>query len=317
MSAAVGAPARRIGIDVGGTKALGVALSPDDEVIAEVRHRTPRGVASLDALFDTLVEIVGELGPHAPVTVGVPGLVTPEGVLRAAPNLDGVADLDVSGTLSRRLGRPVAVDNDANCAARAEMHSGAGRGVSELVMVTLGTGIGGALVSDGVIRRGAHGFAGEAGHMTVDPGGPPCPCGRSGCWEVYASGNGLTRLTRDAAAAGRLDTMTGGGGRVPSALEGEDVLAAAAAGDPGATAVIDEFARWVAIGLAGLANVLDPEVFVLGGGLSSHGDRLGPPIRAHLRDQLYQSELRTVPRVEFAQLGERAGAVGAALLAST
>jgi glucokinase len=185
----------------------------------------------------------------------------------------------------------------------------------DVVVATLGTGIGGAVVADGAVRRGHNGFAGEFGHMVVDPEGPVCPCGRRGCWERYASGEGLTRLTREAAAAGRLGAALGHEGLDPDAVGGEDVQRWAAAGDPGARDVIERFAHWVALGLASLTNALDPQMIVIGGGLSSAGGLLATPIRRALGELLYQPDLRTVPRVEFAALGERAGAIGAALLA--
>ena len=192
---------RRVGIDVGGTKAQGVALDASGAIVTTAQRATPRGPRSLAVLIDTLVELAAELGIGSSGTlgVGVPGLVTRAGVLRAAPNLDGVAEFDVSGELQARLGREVLVDNDATCATVAEWQSGAGRGTESMVLVTLGTGIGGGLVANGELQRGVNGFAGEFGHMVVDPNGPRCPCGRRGCWERYASGSGLAMLAREAA----------------------------------------------------------------------------------------------------------------------
>ncbi|MGB9347333.1 MAG: ROK family protein, partial [Ilumatobacteraceae bacterium] len=190
MNTAAG-PTRRVGIDVGGTKAQGVALDLDGELLATAHRSTPRGDDSLGPLIDVLVDLADELGEDGSVGVGVPGLVTRAGVLRAAPNLDGVADFEVSRLLSERLGAPVAVDNDATCATIAEWQLGAAAGTDNMVLVTLGTGIGGGLVANGAVQRGINGFAGEFGHMVVDPDGPRCPCGRRGCWERYASGSGL------------------------------------------------------------------------------------------------------------------------------
>src|SRR5439155_4267659 len=138
-----------------------------------------------------------------------------------APNLPGVAELPLRARLSLRLGLPVQVDNDATCAAWAEREAGAGRGADDMVLVTLGTGIGGGLVRGGALDRGAHGFAGEIGHMVVDPHGPPCPCGRTGCWERFASGSGLGRLARDAAHGGRAARMVALAGGDPEAVRGE------------------------------------------------------------------------------------------------
>lgn len=306
--------ARTIGIDVGGTKCLGVALGPDGAIVAEDRRPTPRGVGSLPLLIDTLAELATTLGPFDEIGVGVPGLVTHEGVLRAAPNLDGVADFDVAGLLGARLGCTVHVDNDATCAAASEWLFGAARGATDMILVTLGTGIGGGLIAGGKLQRGKHGFAGEYGHMVVDPDGPPCPCGRRGCWERYASGSGLARLAREAAVGRRVNRVLQIAGGDPEAVRGEMVMQAAREGDADALAVIDDFGRWVALGLVNLTNTLDPEMFVLGGGLAAGSDLYLEPIKKWFRELIYQPELRPMPEVAFAEWGERAGAVGAALL---
>ncbi len=318
MSDAGIVPARRIGIDVGGTKALGVALDADGSVVAEDRRPTPRGADSLDPLIDVLVELAESLGHpgdrSGSLGIGVPGLVTRAGVLRAAPNLDGVADFDVSGRLAARLGGSISVDNDATCATVAEWQLGAGVGMDDMMLVTLGTGIGGGVVANGVLQRGANGFAGEFGHMVVHPDGPRCPCGRRGCWERYASGSGLAMLAREAATGRRLQNVVRHAGGDPQAVRGEHVQAAAREGDAEALAVIDDFARWVALGLANLTNALDPAMFVLGGGLAAGADLYLGPIVEWFGKLLYQPELRPMPRVEFAEWGPLAGAVGAALL---
>ncbi|MGB7878252.1 MAG: ROK family protein [Ilumatobacteraceae bacterium] len=313
MNTAAG-PTRRVGIDVGGTKAQGVALDLDGELLATAHRSTPRGDDSLGPLIDVLVDLADELGEDGSVGVGVPGLVTRAGVLRAAPNLDGVADFEVSRLLSERLGAPVAVDNDATCATIAEWQLGAAAGTDNMVLVTLGTGIGGGLVANGAVQRGINGFAGEFGHMVVDPDGPRCPCGRRGCWERYASGSGLAMLAREAATGRRLHDVVRHAGGDPQAVRGEHVQAAAREGDPEALAVIDEFARWVALGLSNLTNALDPEMFVLGGGLAAGSDLYLDPISHWFGELLYQPHLRPMPRVEFASWGPLAGAVGAALL---
>jgi glucokinase len=183
-----------------------------------------------------------------------------------------------------------------------------------MMLVTLGTGIGGGVVANGSVQHGANGFAGEFGHMVIDPSGPPCPCGRRGCWERFASGSGLAMLARDAATGHRLHDVVRHAGGDPQAVRGEHVQAAAREGDAEAVAVIDDFARWVALGLANLTNVLDPELFVLGGGLAAASDLYLEPIRRWYRELLYQPDLRPIPRIEFARWGPLAGAVGAALL---
>ncbi|CAB4579824.1 unannotated protein [freshwater metagenome] len=300
-----------IGIDVGGTKCLGVVLD-GDRVLAEVRHPTPR---SPMGIIDTLATIVGELGDLPAVGVGVPGLVTREGVIRASPNLTDVADFDVAGSLSTRLGRPVVVDNDATCAAVAEWRAGAARGHRDAVIVTLGTGIGGGLIVDDRVVRGAHGFAGEVGHMVVDPNGPSCPCGRRGCWERFASGTALGAMGRAVVRGGGLTAITSLVDDVAD-LRGEQICELAGRGDVEAVGIIDEFAHWVALGLVGLANILDPSCIVIGGGLTASREVLMEPVRRHFAALLYSPELRPHPRLEVARFGEVAGAVGAASLAN-
>jgi glucokinase len=166
-----------------------------------------------------------------------------------------------------------------------------------------------------LIRGKLNGFAGEIGHMVVDPDGPPCPCGRRGCWERYASGSGLGRLAREAAVGKRLGRVVAFAGGDAERVRGEDVQAAAREGDADALQVIDLFGRWVALGLVNLTNVLDPAMFVLGGGLAAGADLYLGPIQRWFTELLYAPDLRPHPGLAFAQLGERAGAVGAALLA--
>lgn len=312
-----------IGVDVGGTKVLAVAL--DGTGAERGRHRapTPRAdpggtdgdrrlldgvVAAVDDLVATL-----DLDPATPVGVGVAGLVDHDGVLRHGPNQPGVGTLDVAGALAARLAGPVAVDNDANCALRAEAGLGVARDETEVVLVTLGTGIGGAVLAAGHVVRGAHGLAGEPGHTMVDPHGPVCVCGRRGCWERYASGAGLARLAQEAADDGRLSSVLASApdGRVRS----EDVVAAARRGDDEARAVLDRFAWWTAVGLANLTAVLDPALIVLGGGLVDAADVWLDRVRQELPEVLVAARSRPLPRIEVAAHGSAATAVGAALLA--
>ncbi len=285
---------RQAGIDVGGTKFLGVVLDDAGEVTIEKRRPTPQGG---DNVVRELADFARELAPYDSLGVGVPGLVTRDGVLRAAPNLIGATEVPVGPMLEVLLGHPVAVDNDATCAILAEWQLGAAKGFSDVVLVTLGTGIGGGLVMGGRLQRGANGFAGEIGHMVVQPDGPFCVCGRRGCWERFASGRGLQMLA---------------GGR-----KGEDVVAAAREGDRESFVVIDTFAHWVALGLVNLTNLLDPACIVLGGGLAAAPDMFLGPIRREFLSLLYSPENRPQPILVFAELGERAGAIGAALLPST
>jgi len=302
-----------IGIDVGGTKCLGVVWR-DERVVAEWRVSTPKGPeAIVDALAGIVAHLETEVGPCETVGLGVPGLVTRSGVISASPNLVDVHNFAVGAMLTERLGRRVWVENDATCAAVAEWIAGAAVDVDDACIVTLGTGIGGGIVAGGRLLRGTNGFAGEIGHMVVDPSGIECPCGRRGCWERYASGSGLARLARDAAEANRLRKVVDSVGGVDE-IRGEHVRRAAEAGDPEALEVIDEFGRWVAVGLVNLANILDPRRFVIGGGLAANGDVFLAPIARWFARLLYSPELRPHPDLVVARFADSAGAIGAALL---
>jgi glucokinase len=328
------------GIDIGGTKVLGVALGPLDAIVAEARVPTPAAPAHHDsggAGADTGVEVAaaiadvvaqldaaleGSRGDDAPgddapaVGVGAPGMVDREGRLRFAPNLPQAHGVNWRVLIGERLpGRRIVVENDANLAVLAEHRLGAARGYRHVVMVTLGTGIGGGLIVDGRVQVGGHGFAGEIGHMVVDPAGPPCPCGRRGCWERFASGGGLGLMAREAALAGRLPEVVALAGGDPEGVRGEDVTAAAVAGDPDARRVIEQVGWWVGFGLANLASVLDPECFVLGGGLVGAGDLLIDSARRAFDELVEGGATRPATAIVTAAFGERAGAVGAALAA--
>lgn len=288
-----------IGVDVGGTKMLGVVVDDGGTLLDEQRVLTPTGD---DDLVDAMVEVIAKLRVgHDVVGVGagVPGLVDRNAVLRFAPNLPGVVELPVGARLEAATGLPVRVDNDNTCALWAEHLLGAARDVNDAVLVGLGTGIGGGLLLDGRLVRGANGFSGEIGHMVVARGGIPCVCGRNGCWERYASGSALGRMAREAGIGER----------------GEDVTAAAIAGDPAALAVFDEFADWFAVGLVNLVHVLDVQRCVIAGGVVEAGEVLIEAVRRAFAARIVAPEHRPPVEIVAAQLGERAGAVGAALLA--
>jgi glucokinase len=324
------------GIDIGGTKVLGVALDGSGQVLIEARVPTPTGpaqgdavgrdvavavadvVAQLDAAPEVAATQGGSPGPAGapPVGVGVPGMVDRAGHLRFSPNLPQAHGVDWHALLSEQLpARRFLIENDANLAALAEHRLGAAKGFDHVLMVTLGTGIGGALMVDGRILVGGHGYAGEIGHMVVDPTGPPCPCGRRGCWERYASGGGLGLLAREAALAGRLPAVVAVAGGDPESVRGEDVTAAAWAGDEDARHVVEELGWWVGFGLANLACVLDPERIVLGGGLVAAGELWLDAARAAYADLVEGGSAREPVDIVPAALGERAGAVGGAVAA--
>ena len=279
-----------VGIDVGGTKCHGVRVDVNGEVLAEVRYPTPP-VAELVPL---LADMFHELGGTTALGIGVPGLITPEGVVKASPNMPGAFNVPVGPQLREQLAIAVHVENDATMAAFGEWKAGAARGAENAVMVTLGTGIGGGIVMSGKLQRGANGFAGEIGHMVVQRDGDECVCGRRGCWERYASGSALKMLS---------------GG-----FSGEEVFAAAVAGDAKALEVVDAYAQWIAVGLASLTNICDPEIIVLGGGVVDSVGVVMDAVRTSFIDALYSAQWRAHPQLVTAELGARAGAIGSALM---
>ena len=295
---------RLVGIDVGGSKMLAVAIerSRPSEVIARKSIPTP---ADADDVLNAIVELAGEMRVEGHLGVGLAGLVEDRAVLRAAPNLKCMIDVPVRDPLSEALGVAVQVENDATCALLAEMSFGAAKAVDDVVLVTLGTGIGGGIAIDRSLRRGAHGFAGEPGHMCVDPSGPLCVCGRYGCWERFASGTGVVWLAQQQGL--HVDTAD-------RAITAEALVAMARAGDAAAIGVWAEFAEWLALGLANLADVLDPDLFVIGGGLVDVVDLYLDRTRSAFIQQVLGGSARTRTRIEPAQSGPSAGAIGAALL---
>lgn len=305
-----------IGLDVGGTKILALAVDPATHTTMARREvPTPVGDAELASVLSRLVAEVRAEAPDGElvaVGVGIPGFIGLDGVARQAPNLPAAIGVDLRPRLEADSGVGVVVDNDANCASWAARQLDA-PDADVLVAVTLGTGIGGGLVVGGELVRGSHGFAGEPGHMIVAVDGWECRCGQRGCWEMYASGNGLGRLARAAveAGAGASLTQAAAGG----VLDGHVVGRLVAQGDPQAIAVLDTYARWVSLGLVALINVLDPEVVVLGGGVAALGEALRSRVDAALDGFPTVRTGRDVS-LRISSVGPDAGAIGAALLAA-
>ena len=313
-----------IGIDIGGTKVAGGVVDADGVVHERARRSTPHRSPSPRVVEDTIVSVVEELldsstGPIVAVGIGAAGFVAADrATVVFAPHLSWRNE-PLRDALASRVALPTFVDNDANAAVWAEHRFGAGRGESHLVMVNLGTGIGGGIVLDGQVIRGRHGIAGEFGHMQVVPDGIRCECGNRGCWEQYASGNALVREARALFSAGSpvvSDLFDRVGGR-PEDLTGPLVTEAARDGDPLACELLAEIGRWLGLGIADLAAALDPGTFVIGGGVSAAGELLLEPARAAFRRQLTGRGYRPEATIVAAELGNEAGLVGAADLART
>lgn len=314
-------PAIAAGVDVGGTKIEVVVIDEDGQVLDRTRRATPHlitdppGAATASVIADALLQLLGT-DVSLPVGLGLPGMMTHDGVLAYAPNLPSGNGANFTGLMeSHRPGHHFVCANDADCAAVAEYVAGSARGHDDFVMITLGTGIGGGLFSHGELLRGRSGFAGEIGHMVVDPRGPRCPCGNRGCWERFASGAGVARLAREAAIAGRLPRLVEQIGD-PEAVRGEDVTRAAELGSSEALAVVDEVGWWLALGIANLTAILDIDRVVIGGGLTQAASLLIPAARRHLDGMVEGAEARPSIDIQPAHFGEQAGAIGAAFLAT-
>jgi glucokinase len=305
-----------IGVDIGGTNVHGLLLEVDTgRVLDRRRADTPATdpVATAKTIIEVVRELMGSPGVGA-VGVGAAGLVQLGGIVRFAPNL-AWRDLPLRQIVEDGVGLPTLVDNDATVAAWGEFVFGAGRGVSDMLMVTVGTGIGGGIVSGGRLVRGAHGFAGEIGHMIVDPSGPRCGCGAIGCWEQVASGRAVGRLGREAAAKHPDSLLATSAGGDAQRVTGQMVTEAAQQGDPAAVGVFEEVGRRLGEGIAGYVNALDPDVVVVGGGVIAAGDLLLEPARRAYRATVMGADHRPDVPIVAATLANDAGAVGAAELA--
>lgn len=309
-----------VGIDIGGTKVMAGVVDADGNILEKLRTETPDKSKSPKVVEDTITELVLDLSErhdvHA-VGIGAAGWVDADrSRVLFAPHLSW-RDEPLKARLTERLRVPVMVDNDANTAAWAEWRFGAGRGENDLVMITLGTGIGGAILEDGQVKRGRYGVAGEFGHMQVVPGGHRCACGNRGCWEQYSSGNALVREARELAAAdspvayGIIDRV---GGQVRE-ITGPLITELAREGDAMCVELFQDIGQWLGVGIANLAAALDPSCFVIGGGVSAADDLLIAPARDAFRRHLTGRGYRPEARIVKAQLGPEAGMVGAADLA--
>ncbi len=309
-----------IGVDIGGTKAAVGVVDECGQVIA----RTQRMIAgkAVEAALAEMVNLISEVRAQHEVTavgIGVAGLLdsTRTGVAFAA-NLAWV-DVPLGEIVSASTHLPTLIEGDANCAAWGEYRFGAARHEAHLVMLTVGTGVGGGVIDDGSIRHGATGLASEVGHLQIDPDGLACECGARGCLEQYASGKALVTRAQELchvqpSRAGGLFALGDG---TPQGICGEHVTEAARRGDPLAAEAFRGVADWLGRGLAVLTAVLDPGCFVLGGGVSDAGSILLDPVRTSYERHLPAGNHRSPAPVRLAKLGSDAGLVGAADLART
>lgn len=303
-----------IGLDIGGTKIAGAVVDTAGTVLAELVEPTPEE-SDAEAVTAVLLDLIARLRPDHDVTaigVGAAGIVEwPAGRMLWAPN-NAYRDWPVREQLEKATDLPVVVDNDANVAALAEARLG--EPYPNMVLVTVGTGIGGGLVLDGQIYRGPTGLGAELGHIILNPDGPRCGCGNHGCFEAYASGTALTRMARDAAEDDP-DGLIARLGAEQGEVTGQTVTKAIEQGDETAKAVFARLGRWLGVGIASLSNIFELDAVVVGGGLVETGELLLAPARAAAREFAYAPTARGVTPVVAATFGGDAGRIGAALLA--
>jgi glucokinase len=307
-----------IGVDIGGTKVAAGLVDEQGGIVASARRDTPSNdPAKIEMLIADVVRELQASHDVDAVGIGAAGFVdAARATVVFAPNL-AWRDEPLKARLEDLLGLSVVLENDANAAAWGEFRFGAASEVDDMVLITLGTGVGGGIVSDGELLRGAHGMGAEVGHLRVVPDGHRCGCGNKGCWETYASGTALVREARALVAggsphAGALADRCDGD---PTGLTGQMVTEVARTGDPAATELLEDVGRWVGEGVASLAAVLDPALVVIGGGVSAAGALVLDPARSALSRHLTGRGHREIAPMTLASLGNDAGMIGVADLA--
>lgn len=306
-----------VGVDVGGTSVRASVVDSHGVVLETVRVPTPDSTPSLNsAITDSVRELV-DRHPVEGVGLAVAGFVSEDRrIVRFAPHL-AWRHVAVADRIAERLGLPVVLEHDANAAAIAEHRFGAARGAKVAALVALGTGIGGALVVDGEVYRGAHGVAPELGHLRLVPDGRACPCGKRGCWERYCSGTALANtaleLLRDSPATST--PLAAQAAVDPDSVTGHGVARAAEEGDPTALRAVSELGRWLGEGLALVADVYDPDIVVVAGGVAGSAELFLGQARQHYAEAVTGAGHRPLARIRVATFGDDAGMVGAAELA--
>jgi len=305
-----------IGIDIGGTKIAGALVTESGQILAEDRQPTPAGdPAGIVDLVVAMIERLSLGSEVGAVGVAAAGFVdAAQSTVYYAPNINWRNE-QLQRLISARVDLPITIDNDANAAGWAEYRFGAGRTVTDMTMLTIGTGVGGAIVSQGRLFRGGFGAGAELGHLRVVPDGLPCGCGARGCIEQYGSGRALLRMANALADAGGIGLALADARATHGELDGAIVGQYIAAGDPGAVHALQELGRWLGQACASLSAVLDPQLFVFGGGVAVAGDLLLDPIRESFLQHLPARGYHPEPRFEIAELVNDAGVVGAADLA--
>jgi glucokinase len=305
-----------IGIDIGGTKIAGAVVTESGDIVAEDRVATAAGDS--DAIVEAVVTMIEKLALGRAITaagVAAPGFIDAgQSTVYYTPNISWRNE-PLRDRLRARLNLDITIDNDANAAGWAEYRFGAGRGVHDMTMLTIGTGVGGAIVSDGRLFRGGFGAGAEIGHLRLVQDGLPCGCGAHGCIEQYGSGRALLRMANELADAGGIGLALAEARRANGVLDGHIVGELIAAEDPGAVHALGQLGHWLGQACASLSAVLDPQVFVFGGGVAVAGDLLLDPVREAYRQHLPARGYHPEPEFVVAQFANDAGVVGAADLA--
>jgi glucokinase len=306
---------RNVGIDIGGTKIAGGVVDEDGTILEQRRVPTPTDPAALaDAVADMVADLTSSHEVHA-VGVAAAGFIdASRSVILHAPNIDW-DDEPLRAELESRIGRPVTLENDANAAGWGEYRFGAGRGVDDMVMLTLGTGVGGAVIIGGELLLGGNGTAAELGHIRFERGGRPCGCGQRGCLEQYASGRALQREAADIAASGGVGVGLAAARTAEGIVPAPAMAALIADGDPGAIEAVHRVATALGEGCGAFQAVLDPQLFVIGGGVADLGERLLQPLRAAYATAVPGYGEHAVASFAIATLGNDAGLIGVADLA--
>ncbi|HKD91912.1 MAG TPA: ROK family protein [Terriglobales bacterium] len=317
-----------IGVDLGGTNLRVAVVTAEGELLEKVTEST-KALHGSDRVVDVMASEIRRLtakhsgpGPLLGIGIGIPGILDlSAGILRKSPNLPGWEDYPVRQEIERRIGAPVVLDNDANAAAMGEFWLGAGRGHDSLFMLTQGTGVGGGIVLNGKIWHGMTGMAGEPGHLTVEPDGPPCGCGNRGCLEQYAGATAIMRMAREAAASGSAPGLVRAMRNDP-AFGAQNLHVLALAGDKAALEIFRRAGKALGIALSGLINVLNVSVYCFGGGVAGAWDMLQPHILKEVRERSFVYNATAANRglegetiITCALLGPDAGLYGAARLA--